>query len=392
MKLPCLTAALLGAPSLATRLYAASYAGLVTTLDLDKSQAGYQLTPVSDTDACGSSPSWLMPDADNGFLYCLNEAIDGSNATLTSFKVNTNGSLTEIYRLDTVTGPVHSRFYSAGGRKFFVVAHYSGSTVTSYSLEPTAGTFTHLQTFTYKLDGPGAVPDRQEAPHPHGVAIDPTGQFVLVPDLGADYVRVYHINPSTGLLEEQEPLVASPGSGPRHGVFWTPNGPHSGSTKDVRFYLASELNSHLTGYNVKYTRQGTLSFHKFYETTTYGGAKPPADSTAAEITISPGNSHVVISNRNDNTFGAGNDSVAVFTVADPSGSFFEDVTFTGLYPAYGSIPRQFEIEGEEGKIALALQNSHRVAVAGWDEKAGSAGPLLAETTLDGQITAVIWDF
>jgi 6-phosphogluconolactonase (cycloisomerase 2 family) len=123
MKLLCLAAALFGGSSLASRLFAASYAGLVTTLDLDESQAGYRLTPISDTNACGASPSWLMPDADNGLLYCLNEAIDGSNATLTSFKVNTNGSLTEIYQLETVTGPVHSRFYSAGGRTFFVVAH-----------------------------------------------------------------------------------------------------------------------------------------------------------------------------------------------------------------------------------------------------------------------------
>jgi len=41
-----------------------------------------------------------------------------------------------------------------------------------------------------------------EAPHPHHVFTDPTGDFLLVPDLGADLIRINRIDRSTGALTE----------------------------------------------------------------------------------------------------------------------------------------------------------------------------------------------
>ncbi|OGM45639.1 hypothetical protein ABOM_006222 [Aspergillus bombycis] len=385
-----LTAALFGASSTASKLYTASYAGAVTTLELGRSDSGYELTTISSTTDCGPNPSWLMLNADKSLLFCLDEGLNGPNGTLTSFEVDSDGSLSKIHQSETVLGPVQSHLYSAGNRTFFAVAHYSGSSVTTYALDPN-GVFTRRQTFTYELDGPGTDPDRQDAPHPHGVVLDPTGQFILVPDLGADLVRIFRINPSTGLLEPQTPLAVSPGSGPRHGAFWTPKGARPGRAIDTRFYLTSELNSHLTGYEVHYPKNGTIAFDKFFETTTYGGPELPSGATAAEIAISPANSHIVISNREDNKFGTNNDTISVFSCADASGKSFTNVTHTGLYPAYGSIPRQFEISGEDQAIAIALQSSHRVAVAGWDDKSGDVGPLLAEKDLEGEIVCAVWD-
>ncbi|KAE8356251.1 Lactonase, 7-bladed beta-propeller-domain-containing protein [Aspergillus coremiiformis] len=388
MKVPYLIAALFGTSSTASKLYAASYAGIVTTLEFSKSNAGHELTTISNSTACGPNPSWLMLDAKDNWLFCLDEGLNGPNGTLTSFEVGANGSLSKIHSLETVLGPVQSQIYHAGDRKFFAVAHYTGSSVTSYAIE-SSGVFTHLQTFTYKLDAPGAVPDRQEAPHPHGVILDPTGQFILVPDLGADLVRIFHINPSTGLLEPRKPLKVSPGAGPRHGTFWTPKGARPGSVTDTRFYLVTELNVHLTGYTVHYGN-GTIALTKFYETTTFGGSQPPSGSSAAEIAISPANNHIVISNRGDNTFGAQNDSLSVFSTADHSGKYFANVTYSGQIPAYGSFPRQFEIAPNDSAIALALQRNHRVGVAGWDDRTGHGGPLLAQKDLEGEIVCVVW--
>ena len=115
--------------------------------------------------------------------------------------------------------------------------------------------------------------------------VDPTGQFVLVPDLGADLVRVFRVNPATGLLEPQNPLVAAPGSGPRHGVFWTPKEATVGQHKETIFYLVSELSNGLTGYRVSYPN-GTISFSEFYTTNSYGGAVAPNASKVAEIALS----------------------------------------------------------------------------------------------------------
>ena len=136
------------------------------------------------------------------------------------------------------------------------------------------------------LAAPGPIPERQDASHPHGVLVDPSGRFVLVPDLGADLVRIFRICPTTGQLEEQQPLAVAPGSGPRHAVFWVPRNANLARLGHVRFFLVSELDNYLRGYDVIYPKNGTLLFTKFYEGNTYGGSTPPTGSKAAGIAIS----------------------------------------------------------------------------------------------------------
>jgi 6-phosphogluconolactonase (cycloisomerase 2 family) len=117
------TAFLFGNAALATRLYAASYAGLVTSLDFSNST---ELSTLSQTTECGSSPSWLMLDSPNGILYCLDEGIDAPNGTITTLKTHPDGTLTTLARLETPAGPVMSAMYWApgiSGRKFLAVAH-----------------------------------------------------------------------------------------------------------------------------------------------------------------------------------------------------------------------------------------------------------------------------
>jgi 6-phosphogluconolactonase (cycloisomerase 2 family) len=52
----------------------------------------------------------------------------------------------------------------------------------------------------------GIIPPRQDAANLHGVIVDPTGNFILVRDLGADFIRIYSIDNSTGKLTPVEAL------------------------------------------------------------------------------------------------------------------------------------------------------------------------------------------
>ncbi|KAL2818473.1 Lactonase, 7-bladed beta-propeller-domain-containing protein [Aspergillus cavernicola] len=322
-----------------------------------------RLSPLmSLTSDCGTSPSWLMLDGKNDILYCLDEGVDLPKGALTSFRTNSNGSLSKVQQLQTMAGPVSSVFYSptlSPGRKFLAVAHYAGSAVIKYSHDPISGHFNHSQIFTFTLPAPGPIPSRQDTAHPHEVLTDPTGNFLLVPDLGADLVGIFHINPTSGQLEAQQTLPVAPASGPRHAVFWVSEQTNSIRLPSSRFYLVTELDNYLRG----------ISFSQFYEENSYQpesgyqnfeGSIPPAGSKAAEIAISPGNDQLVISKRNDSTF------------------------------AYGSFPRQFEFSPDQEMVAIALQNSHSASVVHWDKK-NAVGPLLAEAPLDGEITAVVWD-
>lgn len=117
---------LLSSYTMASRLYAASYTGTVTELRLSKPGLHHELGSVSHTNDCGTSPSWLMVDRENEILYCLDEAVNLPNATLTSFKMDSNGSLAKVEQLQTITGPVSSTFYTpvhAPDRQFLALAH-----------------------------------------------------------------------------------------------------------------------------------------------------------------------------------------------------------------------------------------------------------------------------
>ncbi|CAI7670920.1 unnamed protein product [Penicillium bialowiezense] len=384
-------ATLLVGQSAAQSLYAASYAGFVYSLSLGRANGTLGLDTRSQSRECGISPSWLMLDGAHNILYCLNEAIGASNGSITSFNTHGNGSLDAVDTLTVPAGPVMSAMYSAPGahgHEFFAVAHYETSTVTTYSVDPIRGHFQQLQTFTYNMSAPGPNASRQDSPHPHGVTVDPTGRFVLVPDLGADLVRIFHINQVTGYLEPIDPYVAAPGSGPRHGTFWTPKGSH-GTDKNVYFYLVHELNNLLSGFRVSYSERG-IHFSKFFEGSSFGNGTAPNGSKVAEIAISPENNHIVVSNRLDNTFGPNDDSLAVFSCADASGMSFSEPRFLGLYPAYGSSVRGFDIAGRLGLIGIALEKSKKVAVAQWNKATGRPGRLLAEAQFDGDIPAVAW--
>ncbi|KUM66904.1 hypothetical protein ACN42_g192 [Penicillium freii] len=386
-----LSTILFGAASTASKLYAASYSGTVTTLSPQRADGRYELSIVAQTKVCGASPSWLTLDKDNDLMLCLNEGLGAPNGSLTSFRVNSDGSLTMLDVLETVSGPVVSALYtiaSQPGRRFVAVAHYSGSAVTAYTLDSASGNLNQTQTFTYELSASGPVPDRQDASHPHGAIVDPTGRFVLVPDLGMDQIHIFKISPSSGLLQPQKPLLVKPGSGPRHAVFWTPK-TNVTSPDDTFLYLVSELGNSLTAFKVQYTRNG-LTFVKVQEESTYGGEAIPSGSKASGIHISPENDRIVVSNRGDATFGEDGDSFAVFTCITGHGNKAKDLSFVGLFPAYGSFPREFDINGQNGLISVALQNSHEVAVVQWDEQTRSPGKLLATKSLDGEIPAAIW--
>ena len=60
---------------------------------------------------------------------------------------------------------------------------------------------------------------RQNKAHPHSVSTDPTGQYLIVPDLGADLIRVFHINTPDGTLTTCPAVQVQSGDGPRYSAW-----------------------------------------------------------------------------------------------------------------------------------------------------------------------------
>ncbi|ORY64979.1 Lactonase, 7-bladed beta-propeller-domain-containing protein [Pseudomassariella vexata] len=380
-------------PSSAALLYVSSYAGTITTLSLtipSGNASSATLEAISTSDGCAPSPAWLTLDYPNSRLYCTDEGLTTPNGTVSSFQTSDDGSLVQLDKIDVISGPVSAVIYGEGGDGL-ALAQYGGSSFTTLSIADAAA-LTVLQSETYKLSQPGSNPSRQEASHPHEALLDPTGDYILVPDLGADLVRIFKVEEGGLEWTSVDPLVTVPGTGPRHAAFL--------ATDEKTFmYLVGELANTITGYEVVYNSNSTLSFVELFAINTHGeGETVPKGTTAAEIELSPDEKFLVVSSRGENSFTIPNFDPTNSTeiISDAIISFSLDHATGGLThvqtaPSGGRIPRQFSINKAGDMVAIGLQSDGRVVVVKRDVQTGLLGNFLASADIAGEVTAVIFD-
>jgi 6-phosphogluconolactonase (cycloisomerase 2 family) len=241
------------------------------------------------------------------------------------------------------------------------------------------------------MSAPGPDPSRQEKPHPHSVFPDPTGRFLLSADLGADLIRIFSIDASTGKLTACPAAATGAGDGPRHGEFWkSPSGA-------LYLYVVNELGWTVTVWTVTTPPAGAggcLSLSKIQSAPTYPPGKTgPVGSKSAEVHVS-GN-FVYATNRNDQSFGSKQDSAATFSIEPSTGKLtFVEATNTHTY-----FPRTFAINKAGDMVAFGGQTSSTVVVVSRNASTGRLGDVVAQLQVgapgtvnneDG-LSAVVWD-
>ncbi|KAK0715709.1 Lactonase, 7-bladed beta-propeller-domain-containing protein [Lasiosphaeris hirsuta] len=387
--------ALLGAAS-ASLIHITSYAGTITTLNLTLpySTEPATLTNLSATTACGEKPSWLTLVDD--VLYCVDEAWGKDNGTLASFKVAPEGTLTLLNKVDTIGGPVSTVVYGDGG-KGLAVADYGGAGLNVYSIA-NPSSLAPVQADVFKLPHKGVNTDRQEAPHPHQAILDPTGAFLVVPDLGSDLVRIFAIDKSTLKYTEVAPLVSAAGSGPRHAVFV------KGKAKTF-LYVVHELSNTLVGYETTYTADNSLgvkslAFSQFWSSNTHGDNTTtiPDGTAAAEILLSPDSKFLTISSRFERLLTVPNYDRTNNTLlpSDPLITLAIDADSGALKhvqtrAAGGINPRQFSFNKAGTLAGVGLQADGRAVIIRRDAKTGILGDIIANVAIEGEVNCVIFD-
>ncbi|KAL9048146.1 MAG: hypothetical protein Q9206_006214 [Seirophora lacunosa] len=390
----------------ATRLFASSYAGTITTLDLSKvGNASYTLAKLDTNNACAPNASWLQIDVKHRNLFCLDEGMAIGNGSLTSLKIN-DKTLTPVKHTIIPNAPVHcALFTGSNATQLLAVAHYAWA-VTTWKVDPVTAAYTPLQHFNFTMMKPGPNAERQAASHPHQVLVDPMNKFLVVPDLGADLIRIFYIDPKTLQVTPRPSINVTAGSGPRHGVFHS-----SPDKKAVHYYLLGELSSTLTAYSVSYLpNNGGLQMIPY----AIGPATGPANASAfagnapSEILLAPplanGDAQLLVSNRNatagfpsipnpdpKNATAIASDSLASFIVPANSATG-KDLGFQRLSPAGGSYPRHFSVNKKGDLVAVGLQNSGRVVIY---ERCVKTGMVRDKPVADieglGAVTNVVWD-
>ncbi|KAI1097782.1 putative isomerase YbhE [Jackrogersella minutella] len=371
-------------------LLASHYTGKIFSLSF--TGGGYNATLVSKSsvEGCGTLPAWLHADSSTTTVYCVDEDWNGSGL-LSSYSVESDGSLKQTGQAITAGASVHGSPYGKGdqdGYGFIATVEYDPSTVSTYKL-PLSSESILSQKLQFNMSEPGPN-SRQNAPHPHSAQLDPTGRYLIVPDLGADFIRIFSIDAETGNLTACEPGKADPGDGPRHGAWWAPQ---EGSTDGQRLYTVNELGNSVSAWTAAYPEDGCMTLLKTQTLATYAeGSKAPNGSKAAEVHVA-GNS-LYAANRADETFGPQNDSIATYSI-DPSSGAIQWVEAT---PAHAWFPRTFSINKAGTLLAVGGQTSSNVAIIARDPKTGKLGALVANLAVatpgtpqqeDG-LSAVVW--
>ncbi|RWQ94331.1 Lactonase, 7-bladed beta-propeller-domain-containing protein [Paecilomyces variotii] len=251
---------------------------------------------------------------------------------------------------------------------------------------------------------PGPAGERQAAPHIHEARTDPLGEYLLAIDLGADLVRVYAIDHDSLLLDERAALKATPGSGPRHGVFTQDPILFPDGIASYVFYLAAEIAGTITAYRVTYLPDlGGLQFDLLpngtYSSLEPGTPKPDTGGKGitGELRVSPDGDFLIVSNRRDARFNGTaaqyppdgrSDSMSIFRIRqDLAGK----LDFVQASPAGGLMARTYDLNSAGNLAAVGIQEGSRITILQRDLGSGLFSEQVAEVDVEGEIWAVIWD-
>ncbi|KAF2438754.1 putative isomerase YbhE [Karstenula rhodostoma CBS 690.94] len=359
--------------------------GYIDTLDYTN---GVLKKTAENTEA-GAQPAWIDLGLKGKALVVDESWGTPESSSLHTFALNADGSVqhTAVASIPR-GGPVSTQLYNGG--KNLAIAHYGGHGLTTFS--NVNGAFTLLQNIGYENRTTGPKPQQKDGSHVHHSVLDPTGQYVIFPDLGLDVTHVFCIDSATGKLVEHAELQAPTGYGPRHAAFWK-----SGSK--TYLFVIHELVSKVISYEVTYVRSGGLTFKKIDEQSTYGPNADPAITqygAAAEIAVSPDNKFLVASNRNvtlaqvPNVDPANSTQIDSNSIATFKPSSNGKLAWVQLAPSGGLFPRHFELNKDGSQIAVANQNSGNVRIYKRDVKSGKIGAQAAAIAVPGSPNNVRW--
>ena len=293
------------------------------------------------------NPSMLALRRDRRFLY----SIHGDETYATAFSVDRQtGQLSVLNRGETGgRNGVYLAIDPAG--RFLVTANYGSGSVSVLPVRADGSLGDAAQTIA--LQGqPGPHRVEQAASHPHEVAFDPAGRFVVVPDKGLDRIFVFAFDAATGKLTPtaQGSAVARPGSGPRHAAFHP--------TLPVLWVL-NEIASTV----VTYYWEAERGHLRPVQIVPALPADYTGENTSAEVVVSPGGRCVYCSNR-------GHDSVAVFS-ADPATGLLTSVQWA---PSQGRTPRFMAFDPSHRFLYVANEQSDNIVPFRADPVTGNLTP------------------
>lgn len=179
----------------------------IRPLDVDADGA----TTLGEPIDVGPNPMFLAVSDATGVLGIVHELGDGlvTTWTIEGDGLRAFGPVASTHAAD----PCHVAFDESGAWLF--ATNYSGGRLTAHPSAPDAPS---SAVFAVDFAGTGPNRDRQESSHPHQAVVDAARGRLLVPDLGADRIRVLGLGglPADLPHDDADDVVIHAGAGPRH--------------------------------------------------------------------------------------------------------------------------------------------------------------------------------
>jgi 6-phosphogluconolactonase len=260
----------------------------------------------------GQDPTFLTPDSNGEYLYVANRP-QGDGAIVAYAIDRDTGTLTRLNAAPTYGDGTPSYCSVDATDQCVLTAQYGGGTVSVLPID-NDGSVGDPKTIV-EHEGTGPNENRQSAPHPHAIRPGPDNTYVYVPDLGADRVFIYTLDPAAGALEPADcgHVDVRAGAGPRH-LDFHPNGQY--------VYLINELDSTVTAFE-RDADTGALDSCVTVSTLPHDFA---GDNQTADIHVHPSGEYLYGSNR-------GHDSIVIYELdADGRPSMIETESTRGEWP------------------------------------------------------------
>ena len=296
------------------------------------------------------NPSFLHVDAQANRLYAVSEVMSYQGkpqGAAQSFSIDPTSH--QLTPLNACAIPGQAPCFVSVFKNHVLIANYMGGSVTAIRLDRNGTLGPVVSHVQHRGSGPKLA--RQEAAHPHAIVPLPTGNQVLVPDLGGDQVKRYRLDDRTGeLIDLGEPAVVHPGAGPRH-LAISPNGRY--------VYLMNELDSTIIVYANQNDMLRPLQTVRALPETFDG---TPA---GADIHVHPSGRFVYGSLRGPNSLVCLQVDVATGQLSQPHWT-----------STYGLTPRNFALDEAGETLIVANQDSDTLVVYQIDASSGHLeGPI-----------------
>jgi 6-phosphogluconolactonase (cycloisomerase 2 family) len=284
-----------------------------------------------------NNTSFLKLSPNGKYLYSVLESQMDYHGKVAAYKVDAINQKLDLINTQDCGGrnPAHLEIDKTG--QYLVNSNYTDPSLSVFKINTDGSLNTYSQIIRFKDSS--IVKYRQESAHIHSSNFSPDNMALFAQDLGADKIRGFKFDSKhqDSILQNENPILLKPGSGPRHFTF-SPNGKFG--------YGIFELSGRVTAY--KYNN-GNLEFVEDYPSY----QKTQEIYLSADIHISPDGNFLYASNR-----GPEEDSISIFSINPENG----ELKLVGHEPTYGEHPRNFAIDPSGRYLLVANQFTNNIVV------------------------------